>query len=40
MELEEFSKYKNFLLDYAIRHNIVFRVSRKGVTVGLWDRET
>ena len=38
MEFEDFEKHKNFLLDYALKNNIVFRVSRKSVHVGIWER--
>ena len=33
MNIKEMEKHKNFLLNYAITNGIVFRVSRRGITI-------
>lgn len=33
MKREEMTKHVQFLHEYASKHNIIFRVSRSGVTV-------
>lgn len=38
MELEDFEKHRNFLLKYAVDNNILFRVSRNSVSVGVMNR--
>jgi hypothetical protein len=39
MEMEEFEKHKAFLLKYAMDNNVLFRMTKKTISVSEWRHE-